>query len=53
LTSAIWHGFFLNYYVTFTLYFFFEQIGLFLETKFDIFNILEKNNSKLLAILFG
>ena len=52
MTSAIWHGFFLNYYITFTLYFLYEQIGLLLEKKYDIFNVLEAK-SYILWILFG
>ncbi len=52
LASAIWHGYYPNYYVTFMLYFLFEQIGLLFETKLDMFNYLEKK-SMLLAIIFG
>jgi len=42
--SAIWHGFYVSYYLFFIQFYFIEQITSYLEEKFDLFEIIDKSN---------
>lgn len=44
LASALWHGFYPAYYLFFIHFFFIEQIAIWAEENFDIFNKVEEMN---------
>ena len=42
LVSALWHGFYPCYYLFFMHYFLIEQVTVFLDEQFDLFNRIDK-----------
>jgi len=52
LTSAIWHGFYLTYYVFFIQYYMIEQVALFLEERFNLFVKLETETGLIIQIIY-